>query len=112
MSGFGVIWDEDKPGLIIKAVLAGSSGSDAGLMPGDEILAIGEERLKADKLESLMSSFHPGEETTLLISRRGRIISLDIKLDTAIPDRFDIVLQSDFRKRHIKRLQSLLGQKT
>ena len=110
MSGFGVIWDEDKPGLIIKAVLAGSSGSDAGLMPGDEILAIGEERLTADKLESLMSSFHPGEETTLLISRRDRIISLDIKLDTALPDRFDIVLQSDFRKRHIKRLQSLLGQ--
>ena len=110
LSGFGVIWDEDKPGLIIKAVLAGSSGSDAGLMPGDEVLAIDEERLTADKLESLMSSFHPGEETTLLISRRDRIISLDIKLDTAIPDRFDIVLQSDFRKRHIKRLQSLLGQ--
>ena len=110
MSGFGVIWDEDKPGLVIKAVLAGSSGSDAGLMSGDEILAIGEERLTADKLESLMGSFHPGEETTLLISRRDRIISLDIKLDTAIPDRFDIVLQSDFGKRHIKRLQSLLGQ--
>ena len=110
MSGFGVIWDENKPGLVIKAVLAGSSGSDAGLMSGDEILAIGEERLTADKLESLMSSFHPGEQTTLLISRRDRIISLDIKLDTAIPDHFDIVLQSDFRKRHIKRLQSLLGQ--
>jgi len=109
-SGFGVIWDEGEPGLVIKAVLAGSSGSDAGLMPGDEILAIGEERLKADNLESLMSSFHPGEETTLLISRRDRISSLDIKLDTAIPDRFDIVLQSDFGKRHIKRLQSLLGQ--
>ena len=110
MSGFGVIWDEDKPDLIIKAVLAGSSGADAGLMPGDEILAIGDERLTANSLDKLMSSFHPGEQTTLLISRRGRIISRDLKLDAAIPDRFDIVLRSDFGKRHIKRLQSLLGQ--
>ena len=109
-SGFGVIWDENKPGMIIKAVLTGSSGSGAGLMPGDEILAIGDERLTAAKLESLVNSFHPGEETTLLIARRDRIISLDIKLDAAIPDRFDIVLQSDFKKRHIRRLQSLLGQ--
>lgn len=109
-SGFGVIWDENKPGMIIKAVLTGSSGSGAGLMSGDEILAIGDERLTADKLESLMNSFHPGEETTLLIARRDRVISLDIKLDAAIPDRFEIVLQPDFKKRHIKRLQGLLGQ--
>lgn len=110
MSGFGVIWDEDKPDLIIKAVLAGSSGAGAGLMPGDEILAIGDERLTANSLDKLMSSFHPGEQTTLLISRRGRIISRDLKLDAAIPDRFDIVLRSDFGNRHIRRLQSLLGQ--
>jgi predicted metalloprotease with PDZ domain len=79
-------------------------------MPGDEILAIGDERLTANSLDKLMSSFHPGEQTTLLISRRGRIINLDLKLDAAFPDRFDIVLRSDFGKRHIKRLQSLLGQ--
>jgi len=109
-SGFGVIWDEDKSGLVIKSVLAGSGGAFAGLMPRDEVLAIGGERLTSESLENLMTSYHPGEETTLLISRRGRIISLDIKLDIAIPDRFDIVLQSGFGKRHIKRLQSLLGQ--
>jgi predicted metalloprotease with PDZ domain len=79
-------------------------------MPGDEILAIGEERLTINSLDKLMSSFHPGEQITLLISRRGRVINLDLKLDAAIPDRFDIVLRSDFGKRHIKRLQSLLGQ--
>ncbi len=110
-SGFGVILDEDKPGLVVKAVLAGSGGSSAGLMPRDEILAIGDERLTADRMESLMGSFRPGEQTTLLVARRGRMISLDLRLDTAIPDRFDIVLQSEFGKRHIRRLQSLLGQR-
>ena len=109
-SGFGATWDEDKPGLAVKTVLAGSGGSIAGLMPGDEILAIGNERLNHDTLESLMTSFRPGQETSLLISRRNRIISLNIKLDAAIPEHFEIVKQVNFKKSHIKHLQSLLGQ--
>jgi predicted metalloprotease with PDZ domain len=110
-SGFGVIWDDDKPGLVIKAVLNGSGGARAGLMPQDEILAIGNERLTHDTQASLMTSFVPGEETTILVSRRGKIMSLAIKLDAAIPERYDIVVQSGFGKRHINRLQSLLGQR-
>ena len=109
-SGFGIIWDDDQPGLVVKTVLAGSGGSIAGLMPGDEILAIGNERLTSERLKSLMSSFQPGEQTSLLISRRNRVISLDIKLDNAIVERFDIVRQSNFKKSHVKHLQNLLGQ--
>jgi predicted metalloprotease with PDZ domain len=109
-SGLGVIWDEAKPGMTIKSVLVGSSGSVAGLMPQDEVLAIGEERLTPETRDSLMTSFRPGQETTVLISRRGRIIQLDIQLDNSIPDSFNIVLQSDYKKSDIKRLQKLLGQ--
>jgi len=109
-SGFGVIWDEVKPGLVVKSVLAGSSGNAAGILPGDELLAIGDERLTKDTLLSLMTAYQPGQKTTLLVSRRGQIITLEIELETAIPERFDILLQSRFGKRHINRLQSLLGQ--
>lgn len=109
-SGLGVIWDNEKPGMIVKSVLVGSSSSVAGLMPQDEILAIGEERLAPASLDSLMTSFQPGQETTVLVSRRGRIIQLDIQLDNSIPDSYNIVLQSDYKKSDIKRLQKLLGQ--
>ena len=109
-SGFGVIWEHDKSSLVVMAVLAGSGGAQAGLISGDEILAIGDERLTHDTLEKLMSSFLPGEDTSLLVSRRGKMMSLDLKLDAAIPESYNIVLQSDFTKRHIRRLQSLLGQ--
>ena len=57
-----------------------------------------------------MTSFDPGEDAALLISRRGKIISLDIKLDVAIPDRFEIGLKQGFGKRDISHLQGLLGQ--
>lgn len=109
-SGFGVIWDEDKPVPVVKSVLSGSSGAIAGVLPGDEVLAIGDERLIKDKLAGLMSAYQPGQTTTLLVARRGQIITLDIELEAAIPERFDILLQSGFGKRHINRLQSLLGQ--
>ena len=110
ISDLGVIWEDDKPGLVVKAVIHGMGGSSAGLIPGDEILAIGDERLTSDRLDSLMTSFSPGEQTSLLVSRRDRIIKLDIKLDVAIPDHYEIVLKSGFEKRNITRLQRLLGQ--
>lgn len=110
ISDLGVIWEEDNPELIVKAVLHGKGGSSAGLIPGDEVLAIGNERLTRDRLDSLMASFNPGEQLSLLVSRRGRVIKLEVKLDVAIPDHFEIVLKSNFSKRNITRLQRLLGQ--
>jgi len=109
-SGLGIIWNEDKPGMVVKSVLAGSSGAIAGVMPHDELLAIGDERITQINFENLMTSFRPGDETSLLVSRRGKIVSLDIKLDVANPDGYEIVLQSGVGKRHLNRLQSLLGQ--
>jgi len=109
-SDLGVLWEKDEPTLVVNTVLDGGSGSAAGLIAGDEVLAIGEERATKDRLESLMASFSPGEETVLIISRRDRIISLNITLGAAVPDHFEIVLKPDFKKRDITHLQSLLGQ--
>jgi len=109
-SDLGILWDSKIPGMVVSAVLDGRSGSAAGLMAGDEVLAIGGERLTPERLESLLSSFEPGERTELIISRRDRILRLDITLDTAIPDHYDIILQPDFERHDITRLQSLLGQ--
>lgn len=109
-SDLGVLWEEGSPGLIVKAVLKDTAGSSAGLIPGDEILAIGNERLTRRNLDAMMTSFGPGEQTTLLVSRRDRIIELTIKPDVATPDHFQIVLKSGFEKRNITRLERLLGQ--
>ena len=109
-SGLGVIWEDDNSSMLIKAVLAGSGGAKAGLIPGDEIMAIADERLSRETLRDLMAGFLPGKKTTVLLSRRGKVMSLDITLDEAIPERYEIGVQSSFGRRHIKRLESLLGQ--
>jgi predicted metalloprotease with PDZ domain len=109
-SGFGVIWEDDKTSAVVKAVLAGSTGAIAGILPGDEVLAIGNERVDKDNLHSLMTSFVPGETNEVLISRRGRIMTMAVKFELAAPEQFNIVVQSGFSDRHIKRLQRFLGQ--
>ncbi len=109
-SGIGVVWDKARPGLIVKSVLAGSAGSSAGILPGDELLAIGDERVTTRTLTAMLGVFRPGEKTTLLLARRGHITRLGIELETALPEQFDIVAEAVFGKRQAKRLQSLLGQ--
>jgi predicted metalloprotease with PDZ domain len=110
ISDLGVIWEDDSPELVVKAVLHGMGGASAGLIPGDEILAIGDERMTRDRLDNLMTGFSPGQQTSLLVSRRNRIIMLDIKLEVAIPDHFEILFEPGFAKRDVTRLQRLLGQ--
>ena len=110
LSDIGVHWNDNKPGLVVKTVVGGSAGETAGLISGDEILAIGDERLTRKNIDKVMTSFSPGDQVSLLVSRRGKITSLDITLDVAIPDRYEILLKSGFTKRDIARLKRLLGQ--
>jgi predicted metalloprotease with PDZ domain len=110
LSGFGVLWEEDGPGMVVKVVRSDGSGAAAGLVQGDEVLAIGGERLRRDNLDELMKSFRPGEQTTLLISRRGKVSTLDVTLDEAKPGRYEIQLQRDFGNRQLRRLENFLGQ--
>ncbi|MGD9021820.1 MAG: hypothetical protein PVF46_08485 [Lysobacterales bacterium] len=109
-SGFGILWEEGGSDMVVRTVRSDGSGALAGLVPGDEVLAIGGERLRRDNFDELMKSFDPGEQTTLLISRRGKVSNLDLTLDTAKPDRYEIKVQSGFGNRHLRRLQNLLGQ--
>jgi len=109
-SDLGVLWDTDKPGMIVSTVLDGSGGSAAGLMAGDEVLAIGGERLTRERLSGLMSSFRPGEKANLTVSRRDRIINLEITLDTAVPETYSIAPKPGFDRRDVTRLRELLGQ--
>ena len=108
---FGAIWEKEKPSLIVKSVLTGSAGEFAGLIPGDEVLALGNERMTPANRTKLMESFRPGERTTLLVSRRGQVRQLELTLEAAIPEKFEIQLKEGYKQSQVRRLQDLLGQK-
>ncbi len=109
-TGFGASWEKDVPGLIVSSVVHGSSGSRAGLLPGDELLAISGERITRDTLEDRMLRLQPGNNVELLISRRGRIMTIALELEESRPATFEVLLDPDFGKRQLRRLESWLGQ--
>jgi len=109
-SGFGVIWEKENPALIIGSVVHGSSGSQAGLLPGDELLAINKERITAEILDDRMARLQPGMDVDLLITRRGRIIDIGLVLDESRPETFEIKFDPDFGNRELRRLEVWLGQ--
>jgi predicted metalloprotease with PDZ domain len=110
-AGFGAIWEKDRTELIVKSVLSGSAGERAGLLPADEVLALGGERMKPANHAKLMESFRPGEQTILLVSRRGQILELELTLESAMPEKFEIRLREGYKQSQLRRLQDLLGQK-
>jgi len=107
---FGVIWDSKRTGPLVKSVRADSAGAIAGLLPGDEVLAIGAERMTRENYAALMEGFRSGESTTLLVSRRGQIKTLNLTLDAALPDHYVIAVQKSISRQTLKRLQGFLGQ--
>ena len=58
---------------MVNQVKRGTPGFEAGFNVGDEILAIGDDRIHADAWSRRMEYFQPGEKVSLLISRRDRL---------------------------------------
>ena len=110
MAGFGVTWRAGAPGLVIESVVSGTSGSAAGLLPEDELLAISGERITPETLDDRLLRLRPGEDVELLIARRGRIIELPLRLEESRPATYEILVQTGFGGRQLRRMEAWLGQ--
>ena len=62
---------------MVNQVKRGTPGFEAGFNVGDEILAIGDDRVHADQWSRRMEYFQPGEKVSLLISLRDRLQRLE-----------------------------------
>ncbi len=110
ITGFGVNWDSEKPGLVIKNVISGMNGSAAGLLPEDELLAINQERVTSENIDDRLTRLQPGTDVSLLISRKNLIMNVDLTLEEARPASYEIRLNDDFGKRELRHMESWLGQ--
>lgn len=63
--------------LVVSVVKRETPGYEAGFNVGDEILAIGEERVLADQWSKRMEQHRPNEKVSILVARRGRLLRLE-----------------------------------
>ena len=73
----GLVTKNEDGRLMVSQVKRGTPGYEAGFNVGDEILAIGDDRVPADQWSKRMEYFTAGEKVSILISRRDRLRRLD-----------------------------------
>ncbi len=76
--------------VFVSNVLAGTTGYEAGVNVGDEIIAINGWRIDAANVAQQIASLAPGQAATLTLSRRERIMSITVTAIKQPPNRYSI----------------------
>jgi predicted metalloprotease with PDZ domain len=81
----GINTRNDAGRLLVSQVRRDTPALAAGLNVDDEILAIDNYRVRADRLENRLEQYKPGDKVTLLVARREQLLRLDVTFGTEPP---------------------------
>ncbi len=107
---FGVVWQEAASALVVESVLHGGAAANAGLLPGDELLAIDGHRVTRETQDLAFRILRPGETVTLTVSRHQRLRTVDVTVQHAVPQNYLITVKPRVRASEERRLEAWLGR--
>ncbi|WP_218079937.1 M61 family metallopeptidase [Anthocerotibacter panamensis] len=84
----GLRLGEDKP--VLKAVETGSAAQQAGLCPGDELIALNGLRVTTKNWSDLLKCYAPGTRVVLTCFRRDELRSFELLLGDPQPSRYTL----------------------
>jgi predicted metalloprotease with PDZ domain len=105
----GLDTKNDAGRLIVSGVKRGTPAFDAGFNVNDEILAIGEVRVRPDGLSRRLEFYAPGETVSVLIARRDLLMRLEAKLAAEPKKRWSIQVDPKADEAARARRASWLG---
>jgi predicted metalloprotease with PDZ domain len=108
--GLGVIWDASGQQLLAAQVIRGRAAAEAGLVPGDELLAIDGLRVTTSNYLERIRRLRPGQRVTLTVARHERLLNLQAEVQTAVPDNYAIVASKNLRRSEQQQLEAWLGR--
>ena len=108
--GIGVKWEISGYALLAEHVVLGHPGAIAGVLPGDELLAIDGLRVTTENHLQRLQKLHPDEQVELTLVRHGRLINLSLTTGTEVPDSYAIVPKPGISNREKKRMEAWLGR--
>ena len=108
--GIGVKWEISGSALLAEHVVLGHPGAIAGVLPGDELLAIDGLRVTTENHLQRLQKLHPDEQVELTLVRHGRLINLSLTTGTEVPDSYAIVPKPGISNREKKRMEAWLGR--
>jgi predicted metalloprotease with PDZ domain len=76
----GITTRNDNGRLVVTQVQRGSPADVAGINVDDEILAIDDFRVRADRFENRLEQYKPGDKVSVLVARREQLLKVDVPL--------------------------------
>lgn len=104
----GITTRNDAGRLLISTVRRDSPGFTAGLNVDDEILAIGEFRVRADRWDNRLDQYKPGDGVSILLARREQLMRLDLTLGTEPPRQWRLEVSPEASETQKTRLEAWL----
>jgi predicted metalloprotease with PDZ domain len=95
--------------LMVSEVPCGTPAYEAGITPGDEILAIGNYRIHPDQWSATLEAHRAHEVVSLLVSRRGRLVNIPVCLEEEPVRRWVVERDPDATDLQRQRLTAWLG---
>ena len=109
--GFGMSWKVENSLLVIEQVVRNGAAAAAGVIPGDELLAINGQRVLPDTVGSMVNRLRVGDQVELTMARHGHLKRLVLEVQNAIPESYVITLKPDISRFEKARLQKWLGRR-
>ena len=109
-AGIGVKWEISGATIVADDVVLGRPGATAGVLPGDELLAVEGLRVTPDDYQALLQKLRPNEQLELTLVRHGRLINLELHTGEEIPAIYSIVPKPRISNREKKRMEAWLGR--
>jgi predicted metalloprotease with PDZ domain len=96
--------------LLVSEVLRGTPAWNSGVSAGDEVVSVGEDRLRPGLLEERLAASRPGDRMSLLVSRRDRLVRLTVTLGTAPGRRWTVERNPNATAEQKAHFSDWLGQ--
>ncbi len=95
--------------LIVSSVLRGCAAQRAGIDAGDEIIAIGGKRVDQNGVDAALLGKHSRDRVDVLVSRDGRVQSIECTLDGPRLDKIKVVVAKDSTEAQTALRRAWLG---
>ena len=96
--------------LVVTTVKRGTLAFDIGLNVDDEVLAVDRYRVGGGGWSARMKQYSPGDTVTLLVARRGQILSIPVTLGEKPKESWALQLKKDATPQQKRRLAAWLGE--
>lgn len=106
----GLITRSNNGRLTITQVRRDTPGYNAGFNADDEIIAIGDYRVRSDQWGSRLAQYRPGDKLSVLIARRERLMRLDVTLGKEPERKWQIQADSNVTREQKARMKAWLGE--